>query len=77
MAGNPFHLRIVEAVGVELVVRRQPFEHGRALEDQVRLFGGQARRKRQRENGSGEKSGKLARENLPGSVTKLPGTYGW
>ena len=39
VAGDAVDFRIVEAVGRELVVRRQPLEHGRALEEQIGLVG--------------------------------------
>jgi hypothetical protein len=37
VAGDAFHVRVVEAVGGKLVVRRQQLEHRRTLEDQIRL----------------------------------------
>src|ERR1700686_723334 len=40
VTGHPVDLGVVDAIGRELVVGAQPFEHGRAAENQVRLVGG-------------------------------------
>jgi hypothetical protein len=40
VARHAVDLRVVEAIGSKLVVRRQPFEHRGAAEDQIRLIGG-------------------------------------
>jgi hypothetical protein len=38
MAGDAINLRIIKTIGCELVIRRQPFEHCRAPENEVRLI---------------------------------------
>src|SRR5258708_3204697 len=43
VTGHPVDLGVVDAIGRELVVGAQPFEHGRAAENQVRLVGGRGR----------------------------------
>jgi hypothetical protein len=39
MAGDALDFRIVDGVGGKLVVRRQPFEHRRFLENQIGIIG--------------------------------------
>src|SRR5581483_3456963 len=43
MAGDAFDIGIVQSIGGELVVWREPFEDGGASEDKIGLFGSYAR----------------------------------
>jgi hypothetical protein len=53
VASDALHLWVVEAVGGELVVRGEPLEHGRALEDEVRLLSRARGRKRKQKEQCG------------------------
>ena len=63
VARNALDLRIVQAVGRQLVVRGEPFEDRRALEDEVGLIGGESRGRQ------GDRT--VAVRERPGSVRRL------
>lgn len=52
MTRDAINLRVIEAVGGQLIVGRQPFEYRRSLEDEIGLFRavciGRARQRREK-----------------------------
>jgi hypothetical protein len=63
MASDAINFRVIEAIGRQLVVGRQPFEYSRSLEDQIGLFRAvcSGHRRQRRDNQRNRKTDNLAK----------------